>query len=427
MELKELIEIVHGKSLNNYKKVKIRDFKTDTRKLKNNDVFIALTGKTDNGNNHINDKIKASVVITDMNIKLKNIPVIKVDNTYDTLFYLGNYFRCKYNIPVINITGSNGKTTSKELIYNILSTKYNVLKNEGNENNIIGVFNTLKKLNDKHDIAVIELGMNHLKEMSRLSKMCLPNKAIITNIGSAHIGYLKSKKNIFKAKLEIKDGLQGELIVNGDDKYLKHVKAYKCGTKTNNDLIAYNIYKYNNHISFNICIDKEYQVVFNIPSTRYIPTLLEAIKIGIDYNIDIKDIINKIKEFKPVEKRLNIINKDDYIIIDDSYNASYESVKFGLDILNQYDKDKIIILGDMLELGNKSIKYHKKINKLLNKIDNKLVFTIGNYTKYIYSNHFDNINDLIENLDNINLSNKCIYIKGSRKMNLDKVVDYLNK
>ena len=427
MELKELIEIVHGKLLNNYKKVKIRDFKTDTRKLKNNDVFIALRGKTDNGNNYINDKIKASVVITDMNIKLKHIPVIKVDNTYDTLFYLGNYFRSKYNIPVINITGSNGKTTIKELIYNILSTKYNVLKNEGNENNIIGVFNTLKKLNDTYDIAVIELGMNHLKEISKLSKMCLPNKAIITNIGAAHIGYLKNKRNIFKAKLEIKDGLQGELIVNGDDKYLKHVKAYKCGTKTNNDLMAYNIYKYNNHISFNICIDKEYQVIFNIPSKKYIPALLEAIKIGIDYNIDIKEIINKIKEFKPVEKRLNIINKEDYILIDDSYNASYESVKCGLDILNQYDKDKIIILGDMLELGNKSIKYHKKINKLLNKIDNKLVFTIGNYTKYIYSNHFDNINDLIDNLENINISDKCIYIKGSRKMNLDKVVDYLNK
>ena len=425
MNLDEIISVTRGKLINKYKKVLVDIFKTDTRLLNKNDVFIALKGKKYDGSKFINDDLKCKVVITEDEIKLKSIPVIKVDNTYDTLYYLTKYKLSKFKIPVIGITGSNGKTTLKELIYSILNAKYNVFKNDGNKNNIIGVFETIQKLDSKHDIAVIELGMNHKGELEKLSNMIKPTTAIITNIGSSHIGNLGSRKNIFKAKMEIVSGLTGELIVNGDNKYLKKVNAYKCGINYNNDLIAYNVNIYDNYLTFNICLDKEYLVKFNNTAKEYIPMLLESIKVGLMYDISINDIINCINKYKPYNKRLNEIKLNNYTIIDDSYNASYESMKCGLNVLSKVKGNKIIILGDMLELGKFSKKYHKKINKIINKIDNKIVLTVGSFTKYIHSIHFNSNKDIINYLDNHDITNTTIFIKGSNSMKLYEIVDYL--
>ena len=427
MELKELIKITKGKIINDYKSVKITGFKTDTRKLKKGDVYIALKGNKLNGHDYINDKLKASVIISEEDIYLKDIPVIKVKSTYDTLFYIGNYLRKKYDIPVIAITGSNGKTTLKELIYNILSKKYKVLKNDGNKNNLVGVFETVSKLNKKHDIAIFELGMNHQGEISKLSKMIEPTIGIITNIGSSHIGNLGNRKNIFKAKMEICDGLNGTLIVNGDNKFLKKTKGYKCGIKENNDLIAYNIHIYKNYLTFNVYIDDEYEIRFNIPAKDYIPSILEAIKIGTYFDIPINDIIDIISNYTMYDNRLNEIKLNNYTVIDDSYNASFESVKCGLDFIKKVDNEKIVILGDMLELGKYGKKYHKKINHLLSDINKLKVFTVGNYTKYINSIHFKDNNSLIDYLKKINLDNKYIYVKGSHGMKLEQVVKFLVK
>lgn len=427
MNLEKIINITGGTLLNKYKNIKINDFKIDTRNLKKHDCYIAIKGKKYDGNDFINDKLKCSCVITTKDIKLKKIPVIKVNDTYDTLFKLGKYYRSNYKNKVICITGSNGKTTLKELISSILKTKYKVLKNEGNKNNIIGVFGTLKKLNNNYNYAIFELGMNHKKEIEKLSLMTMPTTALITNIGSSHIGNLGSRKNIFKAKMEITTSLTGDLIVNGDSKYLNKVKAYKCGTKYNNDLIAYNIYLTKDKLLFNIYLDKEYEVEFNQPTKDYISIILEAIKIGIDNNIKIDDILNTIKNYKAYDKRLNKIYKDNYIIIDDTYNASYESVKCGISTLNKINNDKIIILADMLELGKYSKKYHKKINNILKKISNKQVLTVGNYTKYIKSIHFNNNQELIKYINKLDLNNKYIYLKGSNSMRLYEVVDYLKR
>ena len=427
MNLENLLNITEGILLNNYKKIKIKDFKTDTRTLKKGDCFIALKGKKYDANKFINDKLKCSVIITDKSIKLKNIPVIKVDDTYEVLYKLGIYFRNNYKNKVICITGSNGKTTLKELLYNILSSKYKVLKNIGNENNIIGVFNTIKKLNNEYDFALFELGMNHKGEIERLSKMTKPTTAIITNVGSSHIGNLGSRKNIYKAKMEIKNGLIGNIILNGDNKYLKKAKGYKCGINCNNDLIAYKIYSNSKYLLFNIYLDDEYEIIFKNPAKDYIPILLETIKIGIDNNIDIQTIIKVIKEYKTYKKRLDKIVLKDFTIIDDSYNASYESVKCGLTTLKEVKQDKLIILGDMLELGKFSKKYHKKINNILRTINKKKVLTVGNDSKFIHSLHFKNNKDLINYLKTINLDGKCIYVKGSNAMKLYEIIDYLKK
>ena len=427
MDLNKILDITHGKCLNNFKNSKINKIVTDTRKLKKNDLFIALKGNKYNGHDYINDIKKASGIIIDEDIKINtNIPVIKVESTYQTLYEIGLYYRNMYDIPLIAITGSNGKTTTKELISFILESKYNINKNKENKNNLIGVSDTLFHLNNKHEIIVMEMGMNHPGEISKLSCMCKPNIGIITNIGSSHIGFLKSRKNIFKAKLEIKDGLIGTMIVNGDSKYLRKIKnSYKCGRGYNNDLIAYNIYSNSEYLEFSIYLDKEYRIKFNSPGVHFINDILIAIKTCLIYNIDIDTIINRINEYQMVNSRMNIKHFKNITIIDDCYNSSYESVAGGLEVFKNINDDKIIILGDMLELGKYSYRYHYKLNFLLNKIENKQVLTVGKYSKYIKGIHFNNNNDLINYLKNINLKNKYIYLKGSRGMNLKEKKKYI--
>ena len=424
MKIDELLRIIDGKLIGNYKDIKIKSFNLDSRKLKKDDCFIALKGKKYDASNFINDNIKCKVIITEKEIKLKNKMIIKVKSTYEVLEKLIKYYRNKFNISVIAVTGSNGKTTTKEILYNILSSKYKVLKNDGNKNNIIGVFETIKKLNNSYDIAIFEVGMNHIGEIKKISDLIKPDIALITNIGSAHIGNLGSKKNIFKAKMEITSSLKDLLIVNGDSKYLDKTKSYKCGINYNNDLIAYNISLYEKYMIFKIYIDKEYEVKYNSSVKEYIPMILECIKAGIYYKIPIDNITEIINNYESYNKRLKIIRCNDYVIIDDSYNASFESVKCGLGYLNNIKSDKIVILGDMLELGKYSIKYHKMINKLINYSDT--ILTVGNYSRYIYSKHFNNNKELTNYLNKLDLKGKYIYVKGSNSMHLDEIVNFLN-
>lgn len=427
MTLNEIIKIVGGKSEINSDEV-IKDIKTDSRKIEKGDIFIALKGKNYDGNEFLDEAIKKGAVacITDKSINNK---CISVNDTNKVLFDLGNYIRNSFDIPLIAITGSNGKTTTKDLITHILSSKYNVLKNEGNKNNIVGVSETLFKLNKNHEIIVMELGSNHMGEISYLSRMCNPNVGVITNIGSSHLEYFKTRRNIFKEKKSILDGIRDKkLILNGDDRYLKKLKQYKCGRNSNNDLIAYNIYENEDYISFCIYLDKEYEITFNNPGIHFINDILLAIKVCLDYGIKIKTIIKKINSFKLTEKRMNLVKVDSNIIINDCYNSSYESIIAGLNFLNKVKHDKVLIIGDILELGKHSKKIHKKIDKKIKEYGFNKVLTIGTYSKYIDGVNFDTSEDLIEYLKENKINNSYIYIKGSRRMDLDKVVDYfINK
>lgn len=420
MTINELIKIVNGISIINSDEI-IKDVKTDTRKINEGDIFIALKGNNYDGHDYIDEAINKGCIACIVEEDIKCDKCIKVSSTYKCLFDIGKYLRNKYDIPLIAITGSNGKTTTKELITYILKSKYNVLYNKDSKNNLIGVSDTLFKLNNKYDVIVMELGTNHIGEIKELSSMCKPSTSIITNIGTSHIGYFKNKKNIFKEKISIG---RDNLIVCGDDKYLKKLDAYKCGINKNNDLIAYNIYEDIDYIVFNIFLDKEYKVRFNNPGKHFISDILLAIKVCLDYKIDIYTIIDRINSFKLINKRMTILRCNNIIIINDCYNASLESIKSGIEYMKNIKEDKVFIIGDILELGKHSKKIHKKINKLLKK---EFVYTVGNYSKYIKSNHFDNVDELINYLKINKLENKYIYIKGSRRMNLDKVVEYLKK
>lgn len=424
MTLNELIKVINGTSNIDSEEV-IEKIKTDSRKINKGDIFIALKGNNYNGEDFISDAINKGAIACVVENSI-NDKCIKVNDVKESLFLLGRYIRRKYDIPLIAITGSNGKTTTKDLLSYILSSKYNVLKNDGNKNNIIGVSDTLFKLNKNIEIIVMELGTNHLGEISYLSKMCEPNIGIITNIGSSHLEYFKTRKNIFKEKLSVIDGMKDKkLILNGDDKYLKKIFGYKCGLNKNNDLKSYNIKEHIDYITFNIYLDKEYEIIFNNPGKHFITDILLVIKCCLLYDIDIETIIERIKTFKLTDKRMNIIKLKNNILINDCYNASLESVVGGINYLKNIREKKVVIIGDILELGKHSKKIHKKINRKIKKLKEKEVYTVGNYSKYIKGKHFNNVEELIEYFKSKETSNSYIYVKGSRRMNLDKFIEFI--
>jgi len=351
MNVDFLSMIIEGKILNKGKNRKIKNIKIDSRKINRGDVFIALIGLKFDGHDYIKQALKkkpcAIVVCKEVRFKTK-VPIILVKDTYAALMKIGAFFRSKYDIPVVAVTGSVGKTTTKEIIYDILSKKYKVLKNQKNYNNHIGLPLTLFNLNDSYDICVLEMGMNHLNEISQLSKMCKPSMGVITNIGTAHIGNLGSKKNILKAKLEIIDGMEsGVVVVNSKDKMLKRIK--NIGTKK--CLIPYDI-KVNDKVSFKLKINKTaHDFYYNNPNQNLIMNFVLAIEVGILFKIDINDIKDAISNYRMPDERMQVIIKNSTKIINDCYNASLESITGSVKTLKSEKGKKMIILGDILELG----------------------------------------------------------------------------
>ena len=416
-------EIINALGIESSDNRTFNSIKTDTRKLEKNDIFIAIKGKNYDGNDFLDEALSKGAILCISEVEHENS--IKVENTIDSLFKIGKYIKEKYKIPLIAITGSSGKTTTKEMLYHILSSKYKVLKNEGNNNNIFGVTETLFKLDNSYNMIVMELGSNKIGEISYLSKLCNPDLSIITNIGTSHLEYFKNRKEIFKEKYSIIDGMSiPRLIVNGDSKYLRDLKKYKCGLRLYNDLFAYNINLYDDYLTFNIFLDKEYLVRLNTPCKHFINDALLAIKASLDYDIDISTIIDRLKSFNMLEKRFKIEKIKGITIINDCYNSSYESVVGGINYLKRLKGKKLLILGDILELGKYSKLIHKKINLRLKLLRNKDTITIGKYSKYIKGKHYDSSKDV----NNIDISNyDYIYIKGSRRINLDRIYEYIQQ
>lgn len=436
MYLEEIIKIVKGKLLNDCKKnIKIKNIKFDSRKVKKNDLYIAIIGKNKNGHDFIDEAIKngASIVIVSDNLNNYNIPTIKVDDTLEAMKNLAKSKIKKFNGTVIAITGSVGKTTTKELSKLVLNKKYNVFSNEGNKNNIYGLCETIFNLKKDTEILIVELGMNHKGEIDELSKICKPDIAIITNIGTSHIGNLKSRKNIFKAKMEIVNGMsKGKLIVNGDSKYLNRIKPIKdielikAGENKKNNLSCKSIVKENNSINFKIEYKQnQYEFKLNIPNEKLVINALMAITLGSIFQIKVKDIQKSLLEYKPQKGRYQIYTNKKITLIDDAYNSSYESLKASIESLNK-NENSLLIIGEILELGKYSKKIHKKIGKLLNNKNYKVI-VVGESMKmyrkkYLY---FNNSNEVIDYLKKIDIKESKILIKGSNAVKLNNVSNYI--
>ena len=426
MNLSKLAEITNGKIYNN-KNINIKNIKIDSNQITEGDLFIAIIGQNKDGHDYIESAIKngASAYITSKEIP-NQIPYIKVADTTIALGQIASYIKEVSHTKLIAITGSTGKTTTKELVYSLLKNKYSVLKTDKNQNNHIGVPLTLLKIKNE-DFCIVEMGMNHLGEISYLSKLAKPDLAVITNIGSSHIGNLGSKENILKAKLEIKDGLKGDLIVSGDDSYLNKISAIKVGFNDGNDFKAYNLETNLMRSSFWINYqNEEYQIKVNLPA-HLIDDVLISIYIALKYEINIQDIITTLENFQNIGMRLTVKKINTNTIISDCYNSSFESLTGDLTMLIPNKQKKLLILGDIAEAGKFSKTIHENLKPFIEKLQNYELILIGPEMMNLQINkakHFKNYKEALIYLKNKEIKNTLILIKGSRIMKLENISDF---
>ena len=434
--LKDFSEILKREKLNELmfeefsKKVQIKNVVMDSRKVIKGSLFFAIN----NGNSYVKDVLDkgASLVIAD-NADIKDERVIKVTDTIATMQDLATKYRKKLDIQVVGITGSNGKTTTKDIVYSLLSTKAKTLKTEGNYNNHIGLPYTLLNVTDEEKFVVLEMGMSSLGEIRRLGEISSPNYAIITNIGDSHIEFLKTRDNVFKAKTELLEFVDKEnTFVCGDDEYLGKLDVNKVGFNENN---TYKIesYEFSNKDSKFILDGKEYEMPLlgkhNISNTAI------AIELAKKIGLTDEEIQKSLKEVKISNMRFQEIKIGNDIYINDAYNASPMSMKAAIDTLNEIydDKYKIAILGDMLELGENEIDYHIDVlNYLLDK-KIKLVYLYGERMKKAYDIFMKNRSEeyrfwyyptkkgIVESLKNIKME-KVILLKASRGIKLEEII-----
>ena len=434
--LKDFSEILKREKLNELmfeefsKKVQIKNVVMDSRKVIKGSLFFAIN----NGNSYVKDVLDkgASLVIAD-NTDIKDERVIKVTDTIATMQDLATKYRKKLDIQVVGITGSNGKTTTKDIVYSLLSTKAKTLKTEGNYNNHIGLPYTLLNVTDEEKFVVLEMGMSSLGEIKRLGEISGPNYAIITNIGDSHIEFLKTRDNVFKAKTELLEFVDKEnTFVCGDDEYLEKLDVNKVGFNENN---TYKIesYEFSNKDSKFILDGKEYEMPLlgkhNISNTAI------AIELAKKIGLTDEEIQKSLKEVKISNMRFQEIKIGNDIYINDAYNASPMSMKAAIDTLNEIydDKYKIAILGDMLELGENEIDYHLDVlNYLLDK-KIKLVYLYGERMKKAYDIFMKNRSEeyrfwyyptkkgIVESLKNIKME-KVILLKASRGIKLEEII-----
>ncbi|MCD6113437.1 MAG: UDP-N-acetylmuramoyl-tripeptide--D-alanyl-D-alanine ligase [Bacteroidales bacterium] len=408
---------------------------TDSRKTIDNSLFFALKGENFNGNKFAEIALKngAEYAIIDEKKFKKNNRYILVDNVLETLQKLAEFHRNKFNIPVIAITGTNGKTTTKELIHQILSKKYNTIATPGNFNNHIGVPLSLLSINKTTEIAIIEMGANHTKEISSLCKIAKPNYGLITNIGKAHLEGFKNIQGVIDTKNELYSYLyknNGIAFVNKNNNILlnlsKNLKKIFYGTTDD-------CYCFGNTLEINpflkIFYNNKKQIIQSQLIGDYnLENILSAICVGKYFKVDDKDIINAVEDYKPCNNRSQFVKTERNNIILDAYNANPVSVKAAINNFNLLRSDnKIVILGDMLELGDESISEHKNIIDLLSKSGFKNVILIGEIFSSINTKFktYKNTNIALQNLKNENISSADILIKGSRKNYLEKLIKIL--
>lgn len=461
LKIKDILKCTNGKLIIGDTEKECTNYSKDTRTIKKGDTYIGIKGEKFDGSSFWKEALNngAETVIIN-NIKLDEIEeykkqnknIIQVEDTIKAIGEMASYKmkiqKEKYNLKVVGVTGSVGKTSTKDIIANVLSKKYKVLKTEGNNNNHIGLPLTILRLQDE-EIAVIEMGMNHFGEISYLTKIAKPDIAVITNIGTSHIGNLGSRENILKAKLEILEGMdKKKIVINNDNDLLNkwylenknNIEIHTFGIKNESEFNAKNIKLKENSSEF-ICENKNEKINIEVPvgGEHFILNALCGLTVGKLLNLNNEEIKNGIKDFKLTAKRMEINHlKNNITIINDSYNASYESMKASISNLkNMNGERKIAVLGDMFELGDFSEKLHKEVGTEIykNKIDK--LYLIGNYSKFIGEEaekegykkenifYFENKDELFNNLKNNLKSGDVILIKASNGMKLFEIAEKL--
>ena len=419
---------------------------TDTRSIAAGALFIAIRGESFDGNDYLEKAFEngAAAVMTErktLGFEPKK-PVIFVANTRSAQLALARYYRDKFRLKLCGITGSVGKTSTKDMVYAVLSAKYKTLKTEGNFNNDIGLPRTLFGLDDSFEAAVIEMGMSGLGEISALSNAAHPNAAIITNIGFCHIENLKSQQNILKAKLEILDGADADapLILCGEDELLNTVKLdrkiVRYGFDSKNDVFADEISEVNDGVSFTLHYGgKAYPARVPVIGNHHVLNALAAFCAGIEFGLSPEEIVPAFMNYAASGMRQKIEKRGDITVILDCYNASPTSMESSLGVLGKMSGRKIAVLGDMLELGEMSAKLHAGIaDAVLKNAD--LCFLFGNEMKALRDElfrrefpvfHSENKAELTGLLLQNIKSGDAVLFKGSRGMKMEEIAEKVGK
>ena len=422
----------------------------DSRNVPMGSLFVAIKGDKFDGHDFVKEAVSkgASIVLinSDRLSSIENIqvPVITVKNTISALGELASFWRNKLKTKIIGITGSSGKTTTKEILFTLLSGKYKVNKTIGNYNNHIGVPLTLLSTKNKHDYLVLELGTNHFGEIKYTAEIAKPDYVMITNIGNSHLEFFKNRKGVFEEKSALFDvtiANKGVLFINNDDSLLasankKYKKRITFGMEKKSDING-KITGYTNDGKPIVSINYNgMRLDFEVPlyGEQSAMNFLAAAAISFKLGLRSEEIKRRLRKVQAVDKRLIVQRVNNFILINDTYNANPDSMKMSLQLLSQIKryKNHIAILGDMFELGKESKSLHEKLADVIikNKIDS--VYTLGKFMKHLHIKlnskgiealHINNRAALDNFLIQKSFTNSVVLVKGSRGMKMEEFIE----
>lgn len=461
--VKDIINICQGKLICGDENIICNEFKKDTRTIKNGDVYVGIKGENFDGNTLYEKAFENGAevcIISGIKAKeYKGKTIIEVKDTINALQKIAEYKRKLYDIPVIAVTGSVGKTSTKDIIASVMSQKYKVLKTEGNMNNHIGLPMTISKLKD-HEAMVVEMGMDHAGEIRVLTNIAHPTMCVISNVGSSHIENLGSRENILKAKLEILEGTREDspIVINNDNDLLNNWintnntnhKIITYGIENKSDVMAKDIESFEDKSIFTLEINNEEyatlvdkvehcpKIEIPVGGKHFVYNTLSAICVGLENNIEIEKIIEGIKNVELTKRRMEIVkSKKGVTIINDTYNANYESMKAGLEYLHSVKGNrKIAILGDMLNLGDYETELHEKIGEEVVKSEVSVLITVGKASQNISKRALElgsitniKIHECKTNEEAIEFAKEelkqgdIVLVKASNAMHFDEIVE----
>ena len=404
---------------------------TDTRTIQKGDFYLPLKGASFDGEKFIQQAVEKGAIGS---FCTKSGGTLKVEDTLKAYLQLANWRRNKLNFTVVAITGSSGKTTTKELVASVLSEDFRTFKTPLNHNNEIGFCQTVFEAPDDTKILVLEMGMRGLGEIELLSKYAEPDISIISNVGTAHIGRLGSRENIAKAKCEIVKYQRGNTFIAHDDELIKNTVNFD-GEKIFYSINDVQIIEKSSHYSKFKYQGNIYEL--NVGGEYNIENALSAINTGFKLGMKYDKIKSGLAKYKPIEKRWEAVNASGYEIINDSYNANPESMRAFIDTIFELYDNYTVVLGDMGELGDNEINYHSELGKYIsnhkNLNKNTKIITIGSLSKYISDNitscetiHFNDIDSAVLYLKDNVAKNTKIFLKASRSMKFENIIEKLS-